>query len=280
MRIAVLMTCHNRRAKTVACLEALSLAAERVPNVAVEVFLTDDGSTDGTAGAVQRLPLPVTVITGTGDLYWNGGMIRAWRAADASGRAFEGYLLLNDDTILDPAGLANLVDSGLLLGSDCIVVGAVADPVTGAITYGGVRRVSSWHPGKLELVEDSDTIQDVDTFNANCVLVPASVRQRIGTLDPTFRHRMGDFDYGLRASESGIRVVVAPGSVGSCARNEDSGSWRAHGLTLMERFRALESPKGIPRREWRVFLRRHGAPFAWLLAWLPSLRAFQLALRR
>ena len=46
--IAVLLTCHNRKEKTVACLTELYNCT--IPaNYAFEVFLVDDGSTDGTA---------------------------------------------------------------------------------------------------------------------------------------------------------------------------------------------------------------------------------------
>ena len=44
-RIAVLITCHNRRVMTLACLDAL--VANRLPSaVTLAVILVDDGSTD------------------------------------------------------------------------------------------------------------------------------------------------------------------------------------------------------------------------------------------
>ena len=51
-RIAVLMTVHNRREKTLLCLERLF--ANRMPEgYSMAVYLTDDGCTDGTAEAVS-----------------------------------------------------------------------------------------------------------------------------------------------------------------------------------------------------------------------------------
>ena len=92
-RIAVLMTVHNRKAKTVRCLQ--SLQDTWLPcreQFGVEVFLTDDGCTDGTADAVSRLTLdfPVRILPGDGSLFWNGGMIQSWKAALAAG-SFDGY---------------------------------------------------------------------------------------------------------------------------------------------------------------------------------------------
>ena len=49
--ISVLLTCHNRKAKTLGCLTSL-YAAELPVGYDMEVYLVDDGCTDGTADAV------------------------------------------------------------------------------------------------------------------------------------------------------------------------------------------------------------------------------------
>ncbi len=96
MRISVLMTCHNRREKTVACLESL-MRQEPVEGLELTVWLVDDGSTDGTAEAVQRVVPGIRLMTGSGSLFWCGGMRAAWAAA--AGTQPEAYLWLNDDVI-------------------------------------------------------------------------------------------------------------------------------------------------------------------------------------
>jgi GT2 family glycosyltransferase len=268
-RIAALLTCHNRREKTLACLAALYVARDRNPGLGLRVYLTDDASTDGTADAVRAFDPEIQVIHGLGDLYWNRGMVAAWRAALDSGERYDAFLLLNDDTLIDPEALEVLLRTAETVDTTAIVVGAVRDPQSGELAYGGVRRTSRCHPGRTVRLPVSTEPQDADTFNANCVLVPAGCVERIGTLDPVFRHAMGDFDYGLRAREAGMRVVVAPHTVGACARNEMTGSWRDRNLSMRERLRLLNSPKGLPYREWQEYLRRHGAPLPWLLAAAP-----------
>ena len=58
MNIAVLLTCHNRKAKTVKCMQSLYDALTHYNRlhekdfIDVEVYLTDDGCTDGTVEAV------------------------------------------------------------------------------------------------------------------------------------------------------------------------------------------------------------------------------------
>lgn len=279
MQLAVIMTCHNRRAVTLRCLRSLDAAARRCHALAYRVFLMDDGSTDDTSAAVEALGLPVTILVGPGDLFWNRGMARAWEAAAVTGTRYDAYMLLNDDTVLDADALERLVAVERQTGGRAVVVGAVRDPDTGALTYGGVRRLSSWHPGRVATVGVHDQPHSVDTFNANCVLVPSAVYASVGTLDPAYQHGMGDFDYGYRAREHGFQVIVAPGTVGTCARNRVEGTPRDPTLPLRRRLDLLSSPKGLPRRQWHAFLARHGAPAAYLLSWMPTLHVVYSSFR-
>lgn len=244
--VAVVMTAHNRRDITIAAVE--SVLAQVLDEGEVAVFLTDDGSTDGTGPAVSSLG--VTVVNGDGQLFWAGGMAMAERAA---WRTRPDYLLwLNDDTLLDDDALHRMVSvEGAHPG---VVVGATRDPLTGQLTYGGRRRESSWHPQRFSQVGISEHVQPVDTFNGNVVLVPAAVREAVGPIDDGFPHAYADDDYGLRVVERGFRISQAPGTVGSCrrSRNEDQP---ARGLA---RWRALQEPKGLPWRAQVRFLRRHG----------------------
>lgn len=279
MQLAVVMTCHNRRDQTSRCLQALAAAAEHVRGLGYHVYLMDDGSTDGTSQGVEELGLPVTILRGPGDLFWNRGMARAWETALTTDTRYDAYVLLNDDTILDRDALERLLEVELQNVGRAIVVGAVRDPDTGTLTYGGVRRMSRWHPGRVATLEERDRAQSADTFHANCVLVPAGVCDAIGTLDATYHHGIGDFDYGYRARQHGFDVVVAPNTVGTCARNSVADTWRDPKLPLRKRLAMLASPKGLPRREWHAFLRRHGAPAAGLLSWMPTLRVLSTWLR-
>lgn len=46
---AILITCHNRKNKTLKCLKHLS-----EQNINLDIYLVDDGCTDGTSDAVKR----------------------------------------------------------------------------------------------------------------------------------------------------------------------------------------------------------------------------------
>ena len=63
--IAVLLTVFNRKDKTLCCLERL-FAQLPIDGWRVDVFLTDDGCTDGTPEAVAARFPDVSIVRGTG----------------------------------------------------------------------------------------------------------------------------------------------------------------------------------------------------------------------
>jgi GT2 family glycosyltransferase len=268
--LAVVMTCHNRRDKTLACLRRLFDQSDLPEGLSIAVYLTDDGSSDGTSEAVRSAYPDVCVLKGDGNLFWNRGMRAAWD--DALKGDYDFYLWLNDDTLLYPSAVKALLDTHRALGANGndvnIVAGSTQDGDTGVLTYGGVVQSSRWHPLKLNLVEPSSSLPlPCDTVNGNCVLIPRSVVQRVGNMDPFFTHGMGDYDYAFRARAEGCAVWVAPGFVGTCSRNSLKNSWMDGELRLLQRLKKLNQPKGLPLREWRVFTMRHTG-ILWPLFWL------------
>src|SRR5215471_21751813 len=102
IRVAVLMTCFNRKSMTLEALDTL-FSQKHTDNLDVTVYLVDDNSSDGTGPAVvQRYP-QVILLQGSGSLFWNGGMRKAFATALATG--FDGYVWLNDDTRLEADAL-------------------------------------------------------------------------------------------------------------------------------------------------------------------------------
>lgn len=73
--IAVLLTVHNRKEKTLNCLRRL-YSQEKIDQYVVDVFLTDDGCTDGTSMAVKEEFPNVNIINGDGTLFGIEGCMR------------------------------------------------------------------------------------------------------------------------------------------------------------------------------------------------------------
>lgn len=262
------MTCHNRREKTLYCLEKLFKQVLKL-EVSIQVYLLDDGSTDGTTEAVLAIYPEVKIFKGNGRLFWNGGMRFVFSEAFNTG--YDYYLWLNDDTMLECDALQNLLATHHFLAKqdkpNSIVVGSTRDLVTGELTYGGVVRSSFWHPLKFKLVKPNEMLQMSVTMNGNCVLIPHVVAKNVGTLDDAFTHAMGDYDYGLRAEKLGCLVWVAPGYAGTCSRNFSDKSWTDPKLPFCEQLKKLGQPKELPLLEWKIFAKRHAGMF-WFVYWL------------
>ena len=266
--LAVLITCFNRRGKTIACLEGL-LSNALPSDLRMMVFLVDDGSTDGTSEAVRSGFPNVQLIQGTGDLYWGGGMRLAF--SEAMKGNFDYYLWLNDDTIIYAdtvsrmLGVQNQVERSGENGA--IVVGTTCDAANGEPTYGGQIRTDPNRKLKFHLVIPSDTPVPCDTINGNCVLISRAVVAKVGNLDDALVHSMGDIDYGLRAVKAGCKLWVMPGFVGFCSWNTGTDTYNDRALSLLPRLRKMLGPKGLPFTPWRVLTKLHAGPL-WFVYWL------------
>lgn len=274
--VVAAIACHNRRNVTLACLAALH--GQVLPQaVRLSVVLVDDGSSDGTAAAVaERYPATV-IVAGDGTLYWAGAMILAERRALELGADF--VVWLNDDVTLFPSALAALLETSATAGSG-IAIACLSDPDTGLPSYGGQRAASTWHPLRLQLIAANGTPQRCDTFQGNCVLVPAAISRRMQGIDPAFRgvQGMADTDYGFRAARLGIPLLATPEVVGHCRPNTALPPWRQPGLGRRARLRSIFGSRGLPPKAWARFARRHGG-ILWPLIWLaPQLRALHAAL--
>lgn len=252
------MTSFNRRESTLRSLAALN-RQQRAADVALHVFLVDDGSSDGTADAVRSAFPEVRILQGDGSLYWNGGMRMVFAAALQE--SFDAYVFLNDDTVLFHGAMARLVacaQTKIEAGRPVIVVGSTMSPQTGEHTYGGMVKHVRGPVLRFEKVPPHECLPiSCDAMNGNIVLIPREIAEVVGNLEPRFRHQFGDLDYALRAKRCGFQTMVAPGYYGECATNSRAGTWRDISLPLKTRWRHLLSPKGVPVREWLLFTCRH-----------------------
>jgi GT2 family glycosyltransferase len=269
-KLGVIMTCYNRRDTTLACLHALSQQTQ-----SFDVYLTDDGSSDGTSDVITVNYPEVKILKGNGNLFWVGGMRLAF--TEAMKANYDYYLWLNDDTILEENVLAKLLQVHQDLKnrgySDSIVVGSTQDPITKQPTYGGAVKSKKWYSNKFEFLYPNEEIQECDTMYGNCVLISRSVAVKVGNIDAAFIHSLGDLDYGLRACRLGCSVWVAPGYVGTCTKNSIRNSWADTNLPLLERLKKVIQVKGFPLKPWTIFCSRHSGPF-WFVYWLlPYIRA-------
>src|SRR4051812_48864924 len=128
LKIAALASSFNRLQKTSTFLA--SLLSQPVPeNCLLDVYLLDDNSPDGTADFVRQNFPTVSVIDGTGSLFWAGSMRTLWEHVNNI-KAYDFFLLLNDDVELSDDAIVNLINAyNKLNRSPAIIVGSVKDPL-------------------------------------------------------------------------------------------------------------------------------------------------------
>lgn len=247
VNIAVIMTVYNRKDATLRSLDNLN-NQDMPESIFVDVWLTDDGCTDGTREAVVSKYPDTHIVDGNGHLFWNRGMWRAWESASKF-KDYDFYLWLNDDTYLYEFAIKELIRESELHSNRNIIIGSTKYQNKDEVSYGGYVR------GKI--VTPNGSSQPVDFFNGNIVLVPSFVFKNIGNLDPYFNHGHGDTDYGLRARENNIDNYVVGSFLGECNRHErDKKCWDPD-VPLFERLKNLHQPLGYPAHEQFYFEMRH-----------------------
>lgn len=249
LQIAVILTVFNRKEKTIACLH--DLFSQVLPkHYHLDVFLVNDGCTDGTPEAIKEQFPCVNLIDSEGDLFWNRGMYLAWTTA-AKTKEYDFYLWLNDDTFLEEQAILTLLNTSEDLHHKSIVVGSTSAFInTEVVTYGGRCKTKGLLTPQTEVIA-------CDYFNGNIVLIPKIVYKKVGTNDPVFHHALGDFDYGLRAAKLGVKSFVAPGFLGKCDVHTNLATWCNPTKSFKQRWMAFRSPLGNNPEEFFVFQRRH-----------------------
>lgn len=280
IHLAVLMTSHNRRARTLSALRALEGQRGLPAHATLGVHLVDTGSTDGTPQAVRLLHPAVEVMSVHADVPRNQALriaSRNSRSGGGGGGSLSGtpggpshrwthQLWLDDGVELVPGALAVLLGAAEAVGAGAVVVGAVRGP-DGDTVYSGRRGRS------LTLVEPGgQDPEPCDTYDGRVVLLSRAVHDLVGDPDKFFRHRMGDYDHGCRARRAGVPAFVAPSPVGACAEGPGVPGSGEPGIGVREALRRVTSAGELPPRQWWVYCLRHTWPWAPVLMVSPYAR--------
>ena len=266
-RILGLATCYNRKEKT---LKALKSLTEQNPECDISFIITDDNSSDGTAEALAAFD-NVTVVHGNGSSFYSGGMRLAMAKALEDKNITEGYdyiFLFNDDVDFYPGAIDNLLKFSQETSAGdassageksaqrdvAILVGPTCEDDGSTLSYGGIARKSNFRPKFRKVMARPGELLKVDTFNANCVLVPTGLFVKTGKMDPVYNHSLGDFDYGYMLARKGGEIFVSGEYVGTCPFNSEEGTWNDPKLSRKERFKKKESIKGVPFGEFFHYL--------------------------
>jgi len=262
MKIAVLLTCHNRVKTTLRCLSSLNLAAG---DHSCDVYLVDDGSTDGTCEQVRATFPSVKIILGSGSLYWAKGMHRAWQEACANDD-YDFYLWLNDDVVLKGNAIAELVADYTKTLS--VIIGACSEEDDDSQVSYGATDASD------KLIVPTGEPQGADGwFTGNCVLIPRSIFKSVGLISNAYSHARADYDYAERLKQQGLRFYCSSCYVGVCHNDFKE---KVSGMGRWSRIKALAQPGYWNLHDlWLIKSRYHG----WVAALIACTHLIWIALK-
>ena len=277
-KIAILMTVFNRRQKTFDCLESVYSGLDSFGGVEADLYITDDGSTDGTREMLSKC-FPgrnIAVIEGDGTLFWNGGMIAAWKAAIAHG-GYDGYLWLNNDVIVKSNLWKELADADEYslreYGKRGIYVGSLTDMSGERLTYGGFDFVNKITLADRFVIPDG-TFRRCECAHGNITYVSREVVDSRGLFCEEYIHGGTDHDYTYLAGKAGFPLLVLREYVGLCDNDHKGSSIIMSDMKLKERIAFLRSPHGLNLHNTLLFQKRcfpWRVPFAWIASYAKAI---------
>lgn len=255
--ISVIFTCHNRKEKTLRCLEKL-YKQKYTYQLQLNYYVCDDLSIDGTPEAIKSSYPEVHLIEGNGNLFWARGMAKAMEKAELERADF--YLMANDDVDFFEDAVQTLLDSFYQKkDSLCAIVGSMKDAQSGEHTYGGLMWNWKARPDIVRSVIPDGTCPECNQANWNCFLIPVELYKRVGKIDSYYEHSRADFDYSNRIVLANRKIYVASKYVGFCSRNSSKNTWKDTSLSVRKRFELLEKKTGLPwRSRWHYYRKYYG----------------------
>jgi GT2 family glycosyltransferase len=256
--VAVLIACYNRIQTTKRCL--VHLQKQKLGGCyKINTYVVDDGSSDGTGSMIISQFPEVTVIQGSGNLWWGGATRLAWEHASKTNPDY--YLTLNDDLALHPNAIQSMLDASFRCGVKSLIVGPTECSKSGRISYTG-RNKAAW-PWQEDLwIPPGNEPIRCDMAVGNCLLVSSEVFRLVGMIDSQrFPHNFGDSALSLVASQFGISTFVAPSVVGVNEANSIhlNMPWHNRRLKFLETFRRCLAQKHYPPGPcFRWYLLRYG----------------------
>lgn len=205
-RFSVIVPTFQRRETVLRTVMALDRQSERD----FEAIVVDDGSDDGTTGALRQadVSFPLTVLAQA-----NSGAAAA-RNAGVDGSAGEILLFLDDDMRADPALLAEH-DRCHREGADMVMGDLPLDPDSprNLLSWG----VGSWAAGRCERLSAPGAEIRIDDLLTGQMSISRTAYLAVGGLDPTFT-RDGlfggeDLDFGHRVLAAGYKIVFNPAAI-------------------------------------------------------------------
>ena len=212
-KVTIIILNWNGKEDTIECLESL----KHITYLNYEILLVDNGSTDGSVECFrERYPEMEIIENGENLGFAEGNNVGIRKAMD---EGVDYVLLLNNDTVVDPEFLGELVT--VAEGDEKI---GIVGPKIYYYKYNGrkdviwfaggkvLRRIGQpFHDGLHEIDKGQyDKMKNVGFITGCALLIKKEVIDKIGLLDIDYFAYFEDLDYNIKASKTGYSIVYSP----------------------------------------------------------------------
>jgi GT2 family glycosyltransferase len=209
-RVSIIILNWNALEVTAECIQSL----RKIDYQNVEIVLVDNASQDGSADALAQNFPEVRLIRNSVNLGFAGGCNVGMR--DAMARGTDYVLLLNNDTVVGPDFLRQLLavaESDSRIGALCPKILFFDAP--DRVNYGGgTHKWWRLYPVTVGLFQRDDGRYDQMrevTFLTGCaLLIKAEVLRKIGVLEEIYFHFYEDIEWSLRLVQAGYKGLYVP----------------------------------------------------------------------
>lgn len=201
--VYVMLPVHNRRDVTLAFVKCLNRQIYKN----YRLLLIDDGSTDGTAKAVQDALGDAIVIRGKGDWWWAGSLQKGHNWLKKNGISGDDVILImNDDTTF----AEDFISIGLriLSGNQHAMLTATGyNMKTGEAQDSGGYRLNWANLGFSETYENAE----INCTSTRGLMVKVSDFLDINGFFPRLiPHYLSDLEFTMRAQKKGKKLIIHP----------------------------------------------------------------------
>jgi GT2 family glycosyltransferase len=259
-KVGVVVLNWNGREDTLKCLE--SLGRVEYPNW--DILVVDNGSEDGSVGAIRERYPAVTVIEAGSNLGFAGGNNLGIEEALRRGADF--VFILNNDTVVAPDILGELVAAAQTdprAGALAAKVYYMDDPAR--IWYAGAcwndMTAAFGHVGQ-GMLDDGAQLESIaeTAYTCGCAMfIRRSAIETVGAFASEFFLLFEETDWCFRARAAGFRCLLAPGAR---VWHRVSASFGGQGGALYEYFWV---------RNRLLWAERHASVGQWIAVWLDTM---------
>ncbi|MGX5687383.1 glycosyltransferase family 2 protein [Arcticibacter tournemirensis] len=264
LKLAVIIPTFNRKDYLSSLLS--NLIEQDVKDVDLDVIVVVDGSTDGTLELLDNVYPEVSVVLGDGKWWWTKSINEGIEVARNRDNSL--FLLMNDDTIIEPSFLRLMIEGYYSSGKGVLGAISVTDSSPHKIFFSGIKKVK-WGIAKFYRYHKHFTIYDSSIRGVHpSLFLPGrgmmfdlDVLNKIGMFsEDKFPQYYSDFDFSYRAFINNFNTnVIYDSPIYSFVKLTAEGN--KSNSTFIQLLRSFSKPMSSNNfKRTYLFYKRHAGP--------------------